>query len=393
MSLTVFSQLLTRHQLKIGDIGRIEVGSESNPDRAKSIKSHLMAHCGNGPVAGGDCMQACYGGTAALLNTLAWIESSQWDGKLAVIVAVDVAVYAPGPARATGGCGAVAILLGRSATAPIVFRADGVFGHAAAHMYDFYKPDPFSEFPVVDGQLSVSAYLTSALHAYRDYVHKARRADCNTEPRAISDRFDQLIFHSPYAKIVTKAFQQLQLFDPDVVAPIAIKPLSELSDETRQTLDALFAEKVAPSLKLSRNLGNSYCASIFCNLISCVLEMRKRHEDLVVGGLEGERLRPQSVGVFSYGSGSMASFYALTVHPELLATCSWISELSADIQKRLSRRIVRTPSEYEAVMTQRTRLFGQASWKPAPADLTHFPTGTFYLAEIDDKFRRHYRCR
>lgn len=39
-------------------------------------------------------INACYGGTAALLNALAWVESSGWDGRYAIVVAADIAVYA-----------------------------------------------------------------------------------------------------------------------------------------------------------------------------------------------------------------------------------------------------------------------------------------------------------
>ena len=61
---------------------------------------------------GTDCINACYGSTAALLNAVDWIESAAWDGRLAIVVAADIATYAPGPARPTGGCGAVALLIG-----------------------------------------------------------------------------------------------------------------------------------------------------------------------------------------------------------------------------------------------------------------------------------------
>lgn len=47
----------------------------------------------------------CYGGTAALLNSVAWVQSEDWDGRYAVCVAGDIAVYEAGPARPTSGCG------------------------------------------------------------------------------------------------------------------------------------------------------------------------------------------------------------------------------------------------------------------------------------------------
>lgn len=62
-------------------------------------------------LAGIDTTNACYGGTQALLNSIAWVESSAWDGRWALVVAADIAIYATGPARPTGGAGAVAMLV------------------------------------------------------------------------------------------------------------------------------------------------------------------------------------------------------------------------------------------------------------------------------------------
>ena len=63
-------------------------------------------------VQGVDNVNACYGGTAGLYNCINWIESQAWDGRLAVVVASDEAVYEAGPARPSGGAGAVALLVG-----------------------------------------------------------------------------------------------------------------------------------------------------------------------------------------------------------------------------------------------------------------------------------------
>ena len=63
---------------------------------------------------GVDSLNACYGGTAALFNAVNWVESRAWDGRLAIVVATDIAMYAAGPARPSGGCGAIAMLIGAS---------------------------------------------------------------------------------------------------------------------------------------------------------------------------------------------------------------------------------------------------------------------------------------
>ena len=79
----------------------------------------LFAECHNFDIEGIDSKNACYGGTAALFNAINWVESSSWDGRNAIVVAGDIAVYAEGAARPAGGAGACAILIGPNA--PIVF--------------------------------------------------------------------------------------------------------------------------------------------------------------------------------------------------------------------------------------------------------------------------------
>ena len=48
--------------------------------------------------------------------------------------------------------------------APLVF--DNCRSSFMDHHYDFYKPDPFSEYPTVDGHQSIDVYLGALKHAY-----------------------------------------------------------------------------------------------------------------------------------------------------------------------------------------------------------------------------------
>jgi hydroxymethylglutaryl-CoA synthase len=85
------------------------------------------------------------------------MKSEIWDGRLAIVVAVDIAVYEKGPARPTGGAGAIALLIGPDA--PIVI--DALRSTYIDHQWDFYKPTPNSEYPIVDGTLSIQLYLNA----------------------------------------------------------------------------------------------------------------------------------------------------------------------------------------------------------------------------------------
>ena len=151
ISMSVVSGLLAKYNIDPSEIGRVEVGTETILDKSKSTKTHLMELLGdNTNVEGVTTLNACYGGTAALLNSVAWVESAAWDGRYALVVCGDIAVYDEGAARPTGGCGAIAMLIGPDAPLPVSAKR-----HThAEHAYDFYKPNLESEYPAVDGHLS-----------------------------------------------------------------------------------------------------------------------------------------------------------------------------------------------------------------------------------------------
>jgi hydroxymethylglutaryl-CoA synthase len=103
--------LLEKFNIDPKSIGRLDVGTETIIDKSKSVKTNLI-----------DSKNACYGSTAALFNAINWIESSSWDGRNAIVVTDDIAVYAEGPARPAGGAGACAMLIGPNA--PVVFERE-----------------------------------------------------------------------------------------------------------------------------------------------------------------------------------------------------------------------------------------------------------------------------
>lgn len=103
--LTVTERLLKKYQISPKDIGFMMIGTETIVDKSKSVKTVLMdlfKDSGNTDIEGVHATNACYGGTASLFHAVDWIESSSWDGRYALVVAGDIAVYASGPARPTG---------------------------------------------------------------------------------------------------------------------------------------------------------------------------------------------------------------------------------------------------------------------------------------------------
>ena len=149
ISLTALKNLLTKYGVDPRDVGRLEVGTETLLDKAKSMKTILMSlfkDCGNHDIEGVTTVNACYGSTNAIFNTLNWVESAAWDGRYGVVLSSDIAVYPKGNARPTGGAGAIAFLIGPDA--PIAF--DPVRSTFVDNAYDFYKPNPSKQTSRVD---------------------------------------------------------------------------------------------------------------------------------------------------------------------------------------------------------------------------------------------------
>ncbi|CAI5476668.1 unnamed protein product [Closterium sp. Yama58-4] len=317
MSLTVVQRLLEQNGLDPTRIGRLEVGTETVIDKSKSIKTAIMTlfeASGNADVEGVDSCNACYGGTAALLNSVNWVEGSSWDGRFAIVVAVDSAVYAEGPARPTGGAGAVAMLVGPDA--PLAFES-GLAGSYAAHAYDFYKPKLASEYPVVDGKLSQTCYTKALDHCYQRFCEKYAKK--HGAAFSLADT-ESVVFHSPYNKLVQKSLARL-VFN-DVKRGVssaylgageaeALQPFVGLEEEkslvdrdlekaAMRVAGPVYSSKVGPSTLVGKRVGNMYCASLYGSLASLLAQ-------------QGQQLEGRRILLFSYGSGLMSTLFSLTV--------------------------------------------------------------------------------
>ena len=78
------------------------------------------------------------------------------------------------------------------------------------HAYDFYKPDLSSEYPVVDGKLSIQCYIQALDICYRQYADRA--SSVLDKPFSFADA-DFIAFHCPFAKLVQKSLARLKLND------------------------------------------------------------------------------------------------------------------------------------------------------------------------------------
>ncbi len=410
---------MSKYKIDTNSIGRLEVGTETLLDKSKSVKSVLMQLFGdNTNIEGVDTINACYGGTNAVFNAVNWVESSGWDGRDAIVVTGDIALYAKGNARPTGGAGAVALLIGPDA--PVVVEP-GLRGSYMQHAYDFYKPDLTSEYPIVDGHFSVKCYIESVDACYKAYNkrEKTLKALANGHTNGVNghtngvstvaktpiDRFDYMAFHAPTCKLVSKSYARLLYNDfiADPTSPTFADVPAELREMTyeksltdkvvEKTFMGLvkkrFNERVQPSIEAPTMCGNMYTASVYSGLAS------------ILSNVESEKLQGKRIGVFSYGSGLASSLFSLKV----VGSTKPMADI-LNLKARLAARNTVSPEVYDQVSylyprvaqpTNKTlktcelrkKAHLQKSYTPSGNDAT-ITKGTYYLENIDDMFRRKY---
>jgi len=389
LALTVVSNLMKKANISYNDIGRLTVSSETILDKSKSIKSVIMQlfeESGNFDVEGCDYLNACYSGTAAFFDSVNWIQNEEWDGRRAIVVAVDIAEYAPGPARPTGGAGAVAMLIGPN---PVVSLERGRASFMK-NTYDFYKPYLSSPFPVVDGKLSNECYLESLDECYQKFCQK--RKQLQKKDTHLED-WDYCVFHSPYNKLVQKSFGRL-MYNDFLMHPekddycslqefLSLDPSKTRSDRTvykafAKASKALYTKKVAPSTVLPKVIGNCYSASVYIALASLIVES------------DATELLDANVLTFSYGSGLCSSIF----HLKFCSEEDRIRTLQrqVDYRHRLQDRLPCTPEVFNKLMDDKCAALenDREFFEPQGPPPNLFP-GTFRVMHRTEKGVHEYR--
>lgn len=403
ISLTVVDKIIKRNNISYKDISRLEVGTETFLDKSKSIKTHLMElfrQSGNFDVEGISTTNACYGGTNALLNSINWLYSDFYDGKYAIVVCADIAIYSKGNARPTGGCGSVAILLGPSAS----IELEKIRSSYMNNVYDFYKPNPISEYPMVDGAFSLDCYFKALEYCYQKMLEK----NLSEKKKFSLNNFDYFCFHSPFSKMVEKAFFQLVSYDLSLnnqnvkdnnesYMSLNSKEKSfenilevfknrkhdyklerKLFVEMKKTFDKSFKTICEPGLLLGKNLGNIYTGSLYLGLISLILN-------------EEIDLSNKRVLMFSYGSGCAATLFSLKFRSKDVMDFKDIRRRNFDVLNNLNSRKKVVPADYEIILAKKEKLYLMNNFIPETNNnLEELFDGTYYLENVDDRWRRNY---
>lgn len=295
-----------------GAFGLLIVGTETGLDYAKPISSYVHRYLGLEPSCRNfEVKHACYAATAAVRLAADWAGAGATAGKKALVIATDLAGSAGRrahhPSELTSGEGAVALSV---SAAPRILALEASSGCAARETHDVARPHPTIE--VADPLLSLSSYLDLLEIAWEGYRKMAGPLD-------LEAHFRYLVCHAPFCWLVRQAHRLL------------VETGVEEIDDAEVT--ASFERMVAPTLVHTRELGNIYSGSLYAGLAG------------LLGGLPPTAAGAR-VGLYSYGSGACAEFFAGVIAAEGPARVA-----ARRIGAHLAARRPVTVTDYEAAAT------------------------------------------
>jgi len=258
--------------IDVRTLDSIIFATESGVDQSKSaaIYVHQLLGLPAGCKAF-EVKQACCGSTMALQMALGQV-ALRPDRKT-LIVASDIARYGFGTSgEPTQGAGAIAMVISAQ---PRLLVIDPESGSFTEDVMDFWRPNYLDQ-AIVDGKFSMKMYLKALTYSWQEYKAESGRQ--------FSD-LDRFAYHLPFTRMAEKAHAHLAKLEQ-------VDNLSVAEVE----------ERLRDSLHFSRLVGNCYTASLYVSLLSLLENSR---DDLT-----GKR-----IGLFSYGSGCVGSFFSGVVPP------------------------------------------------------------------------------
>ena len=316
------------------NIGMVIVATESAIDNAKAAAVQIHNLLGIQPFARCfEMKEACYAATPAI--QLAKDYLAQRPNEKVLVIASDTARYGINSGgEPTQGAGAVAMIISHE---PSILTLNDDAVAYTEDVYDFWRPTGH-KYPLVAGALSKDAYIKSFQESWNEY---ARR-----QGKTLSD-FESLCFHVPFTKMGKKALDSI---------------IDNADETTQERLKSGYEDAVY----YNRYVGNIYTGSLYLSLIS-LLETR----DLKGG---------QTIGLFSYGSGSVGEFFSATLVDGF--------EKHLDIEGHkalLNNRTEVSVEEYESFFKRFDDLEFNHDIEQSDKD-----NNLFYLKDINDDIREYH---
>ncbi|KFI45779.1 hydroxymethylglutaryl-CoA synthase [Bifidobacterium bohemicum] len=252
-------------------IGLLVVATESGVDQSKAASLFVGDLLGlPGHHRSIEIKEACYGATAGLQLACDYV--ARHPQRTALVIASDIARYGLStPGEVTQGAGAVAMLVTRD---PAILAIEPESVYESRSTGDFWRPN-YSAQAFARGKYSEEVYvgMFQELWAGAQELGMAR-----------PDELQALLFHIPFSKMGRKGLRTL---GDGVIG---------------ETDYARLTDRFESSIIYGRQVGNVYTGSVYLALLSLL--------DNDEGLTEGDR-----IGLFSYGSGSVAELYFGILQP------------------------------------------------------------------------------
>jgi hydroxymethylglutaryl-CoA synthase len=275
MAANAAMSLFEKNDIDRRDVGMVLVSTETGIDASKPVAVYVHELVGlPSNCRTLDIQHGCYGSTAALKLAAAWATGAA-RGSKALVIASDIANYQEGsPGEPTQGAAAVAMLVGMNpAILELLSYPEVVY---SSQVMDFWRPN-YSRAAFVDSRLSIDCYLDCLKRTFKTFQSNS----------GISIRdYDNFLFHMPFPRMAEKAYQSLV----DEFGPVDER-------ERRLFVSEGLERQVLPSTWAARESGNSYNGSLYISLAAL---------------LEGQNAACENrlIGMYSYGSGHCAEFFA-----------------------------------------------------------------------------------
>ena len=328
------TKLIQDNNIKLEDVARIYVGTESAIDSSKPISSFLISlmeqKFGENSLSECDVVDftfACIGGVDAMQNCLDFVQLN--PTKKTIVVTTDFAKYdLNSTGEYTQGAGAVAMLITAN---PRIITFENHWGVSTKGVFDFFKPyrtiskqeitgnsnneswfdnleseiEIHKDQPVFDGQYSNQCYMDRTREAYFSFK-KIKETKDN-----VYQSWKSIVMHLPYAFQGRRMLSEIYALDASTPVLNGGENASEYQNKLKEISKSddyktFVSEKLLPAELASSLIGNLYTGSIFMGLLSTLAHFYDTKKEIA----------DEKFGFLAYGSGSKSKVFEGTIQPE-----------------------------------------------------------------------------
>ena len=328
------TKLIIDNSIKLNEIARIYVGTESAIDSSKPISSFLIAlmeqKFGEDTLSECDVVDftfACIGGVDALQNCLDFVKLN--PTKKSIVVTTDFAKYdLNSGGEYTQGAGALAMLITSN---PRLIAFDNNWATSTKGVFDFFKPyrtisketitgsdkneawfdnleteiEIHKDQPVFDGQYSNQCYMDRTKAAYFSFKKLKNTSD------TIYDSWKSIVMHLPYAFQGRRMLSEIYALDNSSKIISSDEDGTEYQNKLKEisksdSYKEFVNEKLMPAEIASSLIGNLYTGSIFMGLLSTLSYFYNNEKEI----------SDSKFGFLAYGSGSKSKVFEGTIQAQ-----------------------------------------------------------------------------